>query len=163
MAEYIEEEIGHEQWILNDLDERGLAIWFMDDGSIDKKSFNSTISNDSFDEDSQKRIVLKLKSMNIDCKYVNYKKSYYHISINMNGTKQLIKLISKYVHKNMLYKLLPRQYINYIQDTSIKILDETTIFSSRENIKKEFLNENCVYKIYKNYDKNSIYYVKYLN
>ena len=59
----------------------------------------------------------------------------------MNGTKQLIKLISKYVHKNMLYKLLPRQYINYIQDTSIKILDETTIFSSRENIKKEFLNE----------------------
>jgi len=151
------------QWILNDLDERGLAIWFMDDGSIDKKSFNSTISTDSFDEDSQKRIVLKLKSMNIDCKYVNYKKSYYHISINMNGTKQLIKLISKYVHKNMLYKLLPRQYINYIQDTSIKILDETTIFSSRENIKKEFLNENCVYKIYKNYDKNSIYYVKYLN
>jgi hypothetical protein len=65
----------------------------------------------------------------------------------------------------MLYKLLPRQYINYIQDMSIKILDENTIFCSRENIKKEFLIENQIYKIYKNYNKknNEINYVKYLN
>jgi len=152
------------QWILDDLDEKGLAIWFMDDGSLNKKSFNSTINTDSFDEDSQKRIVLKLKSMNIDCKYVNYKKSYYHIVINENGTNKLIRLISKYIHNNMMYKLLPRQYINYIQDMSIKILDENTVFCSRENIKKEFLIENNIYKIYKNYNKNAneINYVKYL-
>ena len=151
------------QWILNDLDERGLAIWFMDDGSLNRKSFYSTISTDSFNEDSQKRIVLKLKSMNIDCKYINYKKSYYHIVINANGTKELIRIIRKYIHNSMLYKLLPQQYLNYIQDTSVKILDENTIFCSKENIKKEFLSENQIYKIYKNNNKNEIYDVKYLH
>jgi hypothetical protein len=149
------------QWILDDLDEKGLAIWFMDDGSLNKKSFYSTISTDSFDEDSQKRIVLKLKSMNIDCKYVNYKKSYYHIVINENGTKELIRLISKYIHNNMLYKLLPRQYINYIQDMSIKILDKTTIFCKKENIKDELLIQNKEYKIYDNLNKDKFHLVKY--
>jgi len=150
------------QWILNDLDERGLAIWFMDDGSMNTKSLYSTISTDSFNEDSQKRIVLKLKSMNIDCKYVKYKKSYYHIIINESGTKQLIRIISKYMHNSMLYKLLPQKYKNYIQDMSIKTLDKNTIFYSKQNIKTEFLNENQIYKIYKNNDKNEIYYTKYL-
>jgi superfamily II DNA or RNA helicase len=151
------------QWVLNELDERGLAIWFMDDGSINKKSFSTRISTDSFDEDSQKRIVLKLKSMNIDCKYIKYikyKKSYYCIIINESGTKNLIRLISKYIHNNILYKLLPCQYINYIQDMSIEILDNTTIFCAKENIKKEFLIENQTYKIYKNNKKDD---VKYLN
>lgn len=150
------------QWILNDLDERGLAIWFMDDGSINTKSFYSTISTDSFNEDSQKRIVLKLQSMNIDCKYVKYKKSYYHIVINESGTKQLIRIISKYMHNSMLYKLLPQKYTNYIQDMSVKTLDKNTIFYSKQNIKTEFLSENQIYKIYKNNSKNEIYYTKYI-
>ena len=120
------------QWILNELDERGLAIWFMDDGIINKKTFHATLNTNSFDEDSQKRIVSKLKSMNIDCKYVIYNKSYYHIVINLNGTKELIRLISKYIHNDMLYKLLPMQYINYIQDMSIKISDENAVFCFSE-------------------------------
>lgn len=61
----------------------------------------------------------------------------------------------------MLYKLLQQKYVNYIQDMSIKILDENSIFCSKKNIKKEFLNENQIYKIYKNDSKKDISYTKY--
>src|SRR5690606_26157254 len=46
------------QWVLDDLDEKGLAVWFMDDGTK-----SGVISTCSFDEDSQKRIVEKFKLM----------------------------------------------------------------------------------------------------
>jgi hypothetical protein len=150
------------QWILDELDERGLAIWFMDDGSINKNAFNARLSTDSFDEDSQKRIVLKLKSMNIDCKYTKYKKEYFNIMINENGTKQLIKLLSKYVHKDLLYKLMTREYIAYLHDTSVNEINTGKIFYKKENIDDKLLIENKIYQIYKTYSKKEISYVKYM-
>lgn len=149
------------QWILDDLDERGLAIWFMDDGSINKNAFSSRLSTDSFDEDSQKRIVLKLKSMNIDCKYTQYKKEYFNIIINEKGTKQIIKLISKYIHKDMLYKLMTREYIAYLHDRAIKDIHPDTIFYKKENINLDLLKENNIYKLYKTYSRKELSYVKY--
>lgn len=152
------------QWMLDDLDEKGLAIWFMDDGSINKKAFNINISTDSFDEDSQKRIIIKLNSIGIECKYINYKKTYYKISINEKGSKNLIRLIHRYIHKNILYKLLPQQYLSYLQDMSIITITNDTVFCKKENIKHEFLIQNKIYKIYNNYkkDDNHIHFVKYL-
>ncbi|KKN74488.1 hypothetical protein LCGC14_0390050 [marine sediment metagenome] len=96
------------QWVLDKLDERGLAIWFMDDGSVNKN--NACISTCSFDEDSHKRMVVKLKSMGIDCHYAFYFKSdknkgYYSIYINKNGYQQLCKLIAPYVCDKMGYKI----------------------------------------------------------
>jgi len=149
------------QWVLDEIDERGLAIWFMDDGSMSKSNFYSTISTDSFDEDSQKRIVLKLKSMGIDCTYTMYKKHYYNIVINKSGTIQLIRLIHKYVHKDMLYKILPGIYKRYIHDMSINTIDNNTIFYKRQNIKKELLVENKIYNVYNNADITKSYRIKY--
>jgi hypothetical protein len=150
------------QWILDELDERGLAIWFMDDGTINKNAFNTRLSTDSFDEDSQKRIVLKLKSMNIDCKYTKYKKDYFNIMINENGTKQLIKLISKYIHTDLLYKLMTKQYIAYLHDSSINEINSNTVFYKKENINVDLVNNNHIYKLYKTYSKKEISYVKYM-
>lgn len=98
------------QWVIDKLDERGLAIWFMDDGS----SFGSggaTISTCSFDEDSQYRLAVKLKSMNIDCrvafsKVKNRKVNGYHfIYINTDGYKSLCNMIAPYIHANLAYKI----------------------------------------------------------
>jgi hypothetical protein len=72
------------QWVLDKLDARGLAIWFMDDGSYNKG--NANISTCSFDEDSQQRIVAKLQSLGIDCYY----KSYFHINRNKSYFSILI-------------------------------------------------------------------------
>lgn len=102
------------QWILDKLDERGLAIWFMDDGSCIKKWGNSgsaILHTSAFDEDSQVRIVKKLNSMGIDSKYKKYyhkqkKKDYFCILINKDGFAALSSKISKYVHPSMEYKIL---------------------------------------------------------
>lgn len=75
------------QWILDELDERGLAIWFLDNGSTG-----------TFDKHSQKRIVLKLKSMNIECF-----STLGHIVISKKGTIELIKLISKFLPSQYSY------------------------------------------------------------
>ena len=102
------------QWILDKLDERGLAIWFMDDGSCVKKwgqSGSGMLHTSAFDEDSQVRIVEKLKSMGINSKYKKYfhkqkKKDYFCILINKDGFAALSSKIFKYVHPSMEYKIL---------------------------------------------------------
>jgi hypothetical protein len=95
------------QWVLDKLDARGLAIWFMDDGSV-SSGINACISTCSFDEESQKRIVEKLQSMGIDCNYKYYKhrdSGYFSIYLNKKGYVKLCEIISPYIHKNLLYKL----------------------------------------------------------
>lgn len=94
------------QWILDDIDVRGIAIWFMDDGSITrrwKNGMSGTISTCSFDEDSQKRFVEKFKSLNIECEYRKYNDNFYLI-FNKNGLNNLLELISPYIHPNFKYK-----------------------------------------------------------
>ena len=100
------------QWVLDQLDARGLAIWFMDDGAVNNK-INACISTCSFDEESQARIVKKLKSMGIDCRYAFYKSrskknGYYSIYLKKNGFLKLCEIISPYMHENMQYKLHPK-------------------------------------------------------
>lgn len=98
------------QWILDQLDERGLAVWFMDDGTT-CKNINARFETCSFNEDSQKRIVEKLRSFGIDCEYRFVKlydhrsPGYFNIFIYANGYKTLNKLISEYIHKDLEYKL----------------------------------------------------------
>lgn len=94
------------QWILDEIDLRGIAIWFMDDGSITRRWKNgmcATISTCSFDEDSQKRFVKKFESLNIKCKYKKYSNNYYLI-FNKLEIDKLLKLISPYMHSNLNYK-----------------------------------------------------------
>jgi PhoH-like ATPase len=99
------------QWLLDDLDERGLAIWYMDDGSKNPKYDYARLSTCSFNEESQKRIVAKLKSMGIECYYVYHKKydyknnGYYSINIPKSGCKVLFKIIAPYIHDDFLYKI----------------------------------------------------------
>jgi intein/homing endonuclease len=93
------------QWVLDELDERGLAIWFMDDGTK-----IGVINTCSFDEDSQKRMVEKLKSMGIDCEYRWYyvkkkEKGYFSIYINKSGKERLFDLIGPYIHEDLQYKI----------------------------------------------------------
>jgi intein/homing endonuclease len=94
------------QWILDDIDARGIAIWFMDDGSITRKwnsGMSGTISTCSFNEDSQKRFVKKFKDLNIECHYKKYDGQFY-LLFNKNGFNNLFKLIEPYMHENLLYK-----------------------------------------------------------
>jgi hypothetical protein len=104
------------QWVLDAIDARGIAIWWMDDGTVaskwgsgDSMGAAGCLSTCSFDEDSQIRIVAKFKSIGIDCHYAKYgmgssKKSYYSIYFNKDGFRSLCDMIEPYMHESMLYK-----------------------------------------------------------
>jgi len=133
------------QWILDRLDARGLAIWFMDSGSV-QNNVNATISTCSFNEDSQKRMVQKLQSMGIDCNYkfspMKYKKSgYYSIYMNKNGYLKLCEIISPYVHTDLHHKIYDSannpeigSYIwsNKFNNYGLTIVDSIDILSEKE-------------------------------
>lgn len=98
------------QWVLDEIDARGIAIWFMDDGGIDRTWGSENIENAakistcSFDEDSQIRFVNKFKSLGIECRYDKYD-GYYYILFNKSGFNNLCTLIQPYIHDNLNYKI----------------------------------------------------------
>jgi len=99
------------QWVLDSLDARGLAIWFMDDGSVANK-INAVISTCSFDDESNQRIVKKLADMGIEAFHKKYKKrdrEYSSIYLNKKGYLALSSMIAPYMHENIAYKV-PEQF-----------------------------------------------------
>lgn len=137
------------QWILDQLDERGLAIWFMDDGSTNKH-IGGVINTCSFDEETQIRLVAKLKSFGIDCEYRFYKykgkkkEGYYSIYLNKTGYRKLCDIVRKYIHSDLYYKVY-------------EACDETSCYKWNSKFKqhgvitvvgKEVVNKpECVYDI----------------
>lgn len=101
------------QWVLDELDERGLAVWFMDNGYSGAGRF----STHPFDEESQKRFVNKLKQFGIDCFY-NYKlhDDCYYLMFNKDSYQKLSDLVRPYFHHSMNYKLTnSKSDVNYYQ------------------------------------------------
>jgi hypothetical protein len=106
------------QWILDDLDARGLAVWFMDDGTVNK-GIGAVLNTCSFDEDSQKRMVTKLATWGIKSEYRFYKsekkeKGYFSIYLNKGGFNKLKEIIRPYIHFNIDYKVSDNTSERYI-------------------------------------------------
>lgn len=134
------------QWVLDELDERGMAIWFMDDGSLIKswneESGAAYLSTCSFDEDSQVRFVKKFNSLGIKCHYKKQKDGYYYIYFNKDGFFKLYNLIKKYIHPSMLYKFgklnsnfeSSYNWNNNFKNYSILIVDKIVKLEKREAV-----------------------------
>lgn len=98
------------QWILDNIDARGLAIWFADNGSLDQ--FNATFQTCSFDIDSQERIISMLKqkfdihailswsNKNKEGKIVHYP----YLRLNKEDMLKLQEIIGPYMPESMSYK-----------------------------------------------------------
>lgn len=136
------------QWVLDKLDLRGIAIWLMDDGSINKWETGCSIclSTCSFDEDSQKRIVEKFKSLGIDATYRCSKKSgekiYYSIYFNKEAAIKLSNMLIKYIHPTMMYKIwnpnnienTPYKFNNKFKNYGYFIVDKISTNSEKEYV-----------------------------
>lgn len=88
------------QWIINLLNLKSLAVWFMDDGSLNGKLYTG-----SFDEDSVDRMIKKINEMGYECRKTLDKGKYYCIYFMPNGIKKLSCDIAPFVHESMQYKL----------------------------------------------------------
>ncbi len=97
---------------LNYLNEEGLAIWYMDDGSYtyDRKSGRAFLHTNSFSEKENNIIINYFKKVwNITphLRMVKRKDRYisYFLAFNVEETKKLIELIKPYIIPQMMYKV----------------------------------------------------------
>ena len=112
-AEFPEKKTHCPQWVLDAIDARALAVWYMDDGSVIRargKDCGAILYTCSFDEESHDRMVDTLRErFNVDCshKLDNYGggRTYRVIRMSAEGFRTLRSIISPYVHPNMAYKL----------------------------------------------------------
>lgn len=144
------------QWIIDKIDWRAIAIWIMDDGSLNDKSPRITISTCSFNEDSQKRLVNKLKSLNVPSLYYKDKKGYYYIGINEEGTKKLMSKIYPYIHQSMTRKLSTKSLTEYLEDLQRDHSKENS-YNYVYNIPNNVRVEDKIY--YGIYDKKKVKYL----
>jgi PhoH-like ATPase len=114
------------QWVLDKLDVRGLAIWFMDDGTVNADYNGARISTCSFDENSQQRIVKKLQSWGIECSYAQYG-GYFYINLTKSGYIKLAQLIAPYMHENMQYKCEKSKQVVHVWDTQYDVSGCTVV------------------------------------
>ena len=99
-------------WILDKLDARGIAVWYMDDGSINKRQLkNDDISNfisihsNNFNYETQEKFVKKFNEYGINPTIHKTKNLYYYLIFNKENTRKLLDLISPYIHESMQYKI----------------------------------------------------------
>ena len=117
------------EW-LSRVHDAGLAIFYMDDGSMHRTAYSATLAVNGFSEESVQLISSWLYSnWGIESKYRNEKG--YVIHIGQQQSKKLFSAIAKYVHPSMERKLPPEYRGKYVD---LKIywqeLSEAVVFSS---------------------------------
>jgi len=97
---------------LNYLDEIGLAIWFMDDGSLTKRGKSGYLSlhTNSFNKEEHNIIVKYFKQVwGITPTLRSTKRkdriNSFFLTFNPNETRKFIKIIKPYICDSMLYKV----------------------------------------------------------
>lgn len=95
-----------------DLTDIGLACWFMDDGSFNKRDGNAVICTDSFPKGDVLRLIEALNSrFNLEASPQRNRrgnKEFWRIYLNKENTKKLSAVIAVYVPECMRYKLHPQ-------------------------------------------------------
>ena len=96
--------LDYDIWVcLQDLDVRGLAIWYMDDGSFSKAN-NITISSNSFTLEEHE-VLVKLLQHKFDLTAtIGKTRTYYELKFNVSESKKLLELVKDYMHENLDYK-----------------------------------------------------------
>lgn len=132
--------------ILNNINEKGIAIWFMDNGSIMKKelknktiSYFAKISSINFDYTNHLILVRIFEKWNIIPKIMKCKK-YYELHFDKNNTQKLFDLIMPYIHENLLYKTNNSNCIkykwnnNFLNYGTLKITKKEYISNKKANV-----------------------------
>lgn len=112
--------------ILNKLKPLGLAVWFMDDGTLNLRS-GGDISTDGFTKEENEIIRDFLNSKGFFCKVIKRKdykqwKGTYKIIFNNEGFINFVNVIKQFVHPSMIYKIDLNRQKEYYQLEKLKIL-----------------------------------------
>ena len=80
-----------------------LAVWFMDDGSKNKKG-DVYLNCQQFDFQSQRRLLHSLRTIGVRAR-MNKDKKYYRIRIRRESISRFVELIKPYIIPSMEYKI----------------------------------------------------------
>jgi len=137
-------------WLLDKIDEKGIAIWFMDNGSVstyDNNDISSiTIHSNNYDEETHIKFINKFKNYNIECSYSKEKEKYYCLKFNKVNSLKLLNLITSYVHSDFNYKISNIYSYKYVWNNkfleygTLKITKITNIINNTSNF--------CYYYVY---------------
>ena len=118
------------EWLINNIDARGIAIWYMDDGSNNIISNGNyvTLHTNNFDIDIQQLFVNKFKTYNINCKIKLTNRNYYYLTFNKENSIKFLDLVRPYILDNMSYKLNIANDNHYLWDN--KFLNYGTLIVS---------------------------------
>ena len=133
------------KWIMDDIDPRGISIWYMDDGSLSKEDYSATLHTNTFNLETQKMFVDKFNTYNIECTIQESKKKYYYLKFNTINTLKLFNLIGKYIHTSMKYKII--NDILSIDSEQYNSLIKSDNYRNFRNINPNILKENDSYFI----------------
>lgn len=132
--------------LIKRIDERGLAVLYMDDGSVDirdGRAVGSKLWTCGFDDDTNKNIIARLKDFDINAKLSSYhnkkkNKDYSYISLCLNNTNKLLKLISPYMHENLSYKTVYEvgkyKWNNSFMNHNVLIVDSALKTDERQEV-----------------------------
>ena len=82
------------QWLIDEMDERALAIWYMDNGRIEKGGIEITLFTCSFLAESILRIIKRMKEMGLNGEIYDA----YYIRFDEISSLNFLKLIHPYVY-----------------------------------------------------------------
>ncbi len=153
------------QWILDKLDLRGMAIWYMDDGSLNKTKNALKIYTCSFNEDSQKRFVEKFKSIGVNCRYALEEypkrgKQYYCLIFDAENARKFLTLIHAYRHENLNYKFIENKNNIYQWNNKYKNFNHIICDGIEDGIQQEVFDieveDNHNFIISNRFSKNGV-------
>lgn len=127
--------------VLNDINELGVAIWFMDDGSLVNGRYR--LHTESYNLEEQELMVDFFKrKFGITPKILKYKE-YYYLQFCVNDSKIISKLLCKYIPESMQYKLYDEDKgkYSYIKDSELDFgVSEIKSIGTVKNSKKYVYN-----------------------
>lgn len=148
---------------ITELDELGLALWIMDDGSLHKKNYFYNINTHSFTREQEENILIpKLNGFGIYPKILTEKKqdgrlfSYLYVS-KWNGAMVISRILRKYMVDCYKYKLIPEEIENAYFKLNLEELNKlpteykkTAYFLKQNNVKQmsDLLTNNTKGKEY---------------
>lgn len=128
-------------WLINKIDERAIAIWFMDDGSLSKYTLKdgsvscyATLHSNNFDYDNHIKLLNLFKKYNIEC-IISKSRQYNYLRFDNKNTKALLNLIRNYIHSNFEYK------IDFISNNQYNWNNEFLKYGSLKITKKEYIKK----------------------
>lgn len=99
--------------ILNEIGVLGLAVWYMDDGSLSKESNFIKLHTCSFSEAEHDMLSLWLKDEFCIKSHMKTYSGYRNIVIDLDSRKDFVNLIKDQVIESMKYKVTFREYYTW--------------------------------------------------